>query len=552
MKLSSLLTVAGMALGVLAGDAKSGKGDSDSDLPPIEVVGNKFFYTNNGSQFFVKGVAYQENVANKSEGTHFKDPLADGKSCKRDIEYLQKLGTNLIRVYAINTTQDHSECMEALQKAGIYVIADLSEPGLSIQREDSTWDVELYKRYTSVVDTLHKYKNVMGFFGGNEVVSNKTDTPSAAFVKAAIRDTKAYIKEKGYRTIPVGYSANDDPDTREDSAKYFACGSEEESADFYGINMYEWCGESSFESSGYKERTEEFKNLGIPIFFSEYGCNSEHPRKFTEVGTLYGDKMTDVWSGGIVYMYFQEENDYGLVSIKDDKVSTLGDFSYLSKELAKISPSSAKTGDVTGTRETVKCPAATGKSWKANSKLPPSPNQGVCDCVSNAAKCVVADDVKEKDYGKLFGYICGEIDCSGTQANGTKGEYGAYSGCDGKAQLNFLLDLYYKKNKENKSACDFKGSASVVDSPKTPSSCKSILSEAGTAGTGSVSASVTGTYGGAAEAGQSSSGASKAGSSGSGSSSSGGSSDAGSINANGVRVMGGASFALALALMVVV
>ena len=203
--------------------------------------------------------------------------------------------------------------MNAFANAGIYVISDLSEPANSINRDNPQWNAELYARYTSVVDSLANYTNTLGFFAGNEVANAPNNTAASAFVKAAVRDIKAYIVQKKYRPLGVGY-ATDDDDTRIELADYFDCGSPTDAIDFWGYNIYSWCGNSNYSTSGYEDRTQEFSTYNVPAFFAEYGCNKVEPRPFTEVGALFGSDMTPVWSGGIVYMYFQEANDFGKLS----------------------------------------------------------------------------------------------------------------------------------------------------------------------------------------------------------------------------------------------
>ena len=193
--------------------------------------------------------------------------------------------------------------------AGIYVISDLSDPVDSINRDSPEWNLELYTRYTAVVDELQQYSNVMGFFAGNEVSNQPNNTQASVFVKAAVRDTKAYIKQKNYRPIGVGYATNDD-DQRTNLADYFDCGEPADAIDFWGYNIYSWCGNSNIQSSHYLERTQAFASYNVPAFFAEYGCNTE-ARVFTEVGALFGPQMSPVWSGGVIYMYFEEANNYG-------------------------------------------------------------------------------------------------------------------------------------------------------------------------------------------------------------------------------------------------
>ncbi|KAJ9604046.1 1 3-beta-glucanosyltransferase gel4 [Cladophialophora chaetospira] len=487
-------TVAGAALFIKSAYA---------DVDPIVISGSKFFYKTNGTQFFMKGIAYQQdylgNGTTSSGNDNYVDPLADPKSCQRDIPYLVQLGTNTIRTYAIDPTQNHDECMNMLADAGIYVISDLSSPGSSIIRDSPTWNDDLYARYTAVVDSLSKYSNTLGFFAGNEVSNNNTNTDASAFVKAAVRDTKAYIKKNVQRPIGVGYATNDDAGIREDLANYFDCGNREDAIDFWGYNIYSWCGDSSYTESGYDQRTAEFQSYDVPVFFAEYGCNTVQPREFTEVGALYGDQMTPVWSGGIVYMYFQEVNDFGLVSVDGSSVSTLADFNALSSQIAKISPTGVNSASYSPTNTAAAACPSVNNDWQASSNLPPTPNQELCECMYNALTCR-PNNVDDDSVGDLFGIVCGlgQGTCDGITANATTGDYGAYGMCNPQQQLGWALNSYYEQQNaagNGASACDFSGSATSTAASSPTGNCAALISQAGSAGTGTVTSAPSGTGG---------------------------------------------------------
>ncbi|KAL9019021.1 MAG: hypothetical protein Q9185_003672 [Variospora sp. 1 TL-2023] len=465
-----------------------------ADLDPIVIKGSKFFYQSNGTQFFMRGVAYQEDFSSNgtiSGGTEYTDPLADPDACARDVPLLAQLRTNTIRVYAVDPTANHDECMRLLSDAGIYVIADLGEPGNSINRDSPQWNQEIYSRYEGVVDNLMKYSNTLGFFAGNEVTNLPNNTEASAFVKAAVRDVKAYIVSRDYRPIGVGYATNDD-DQRTDIAQYFNCGDPSLSIDFYGYNIYSWCGESSYRESQYQARTQEFSDYNIPVFFAEYGCNVVQPRIFEEVGALYGPDMTEVWSGGIIYMYYQETNDYGLVTVgPDDQVTKLPDFTALSSQIARVTPSGVEMGSYSPTNRPQACPSR-DSAWAASERLPPMPNNAVCSCMVQSLNCTAQDDISDEDITTNFDYLCdpnnGDF-CSGILANGSTGVYGAYSMCNAKERISWAFNAFFedqsRNNPDNTDACNFRGAARTQRG-QASGDCRNVVNQAGGSGTGTI------------------------------------------------------------------
>lgn len=467
-----------------------------ADVDSVVVYGSKFFYASNGTQFFIRGVAYQEPSDSSSD---FVDPLANITTCERDIPYLTAIRTNTIRVYGVDVNNTHDECVNAFADNDIYLIIDLGSPTESIDRDDPSWEVSLYQRYTDVIDEFSNYTNVIGFFAGNEVTNSANTTEASAFVKAAVRDSKAYIAEKGYNKS-VGYAAADVSSIRTQLADYFNCNEEDESVDFFGDNVYEWCGNSSFTESGYDNIASDFANYSVPYFFAEYGCNTVDPRTFTNIPVMYGSDMDYMLNGGIVYEYFNDVNDYGLVTISGGEVSTLTDYSAFSTEIVSATPTGTSKSDYTITNTALQACPTIDSNWAANSVLPPTPDATLCDCMVASLTCVVDDSVSSSDYGDLFSYFYGLGDSAyyeGIYANGTSGVYGAYSMCNPKDQLSWAMNAYYEVQSakgNGASACSFSGSASTQSATTSGSTCTSLLAAVGTAGTGSVSgAAATGT-----------------------------------------------------------
>lgn len=264
---------------------------------------------------------------------------------------------NTIRVYNLDPTLDHQACASIFNAAGIYMILDVNSPlpNQSLNR-GSPWDSynsDYMTRVFQVVKSFHHYNNTLGFFSGNEVINQDSVVQVPGYVRAVTRDIKDFIAKQSPRSIPVGYSAADVASELADTWNYLGCelsNSTSSKIDFFGLNSYSWCGKSSFTTSGYDQVVAQFSNTTIPVFFSEYGCNTISPRVFSEVPVLYGPQMTGVMSGGLVYEYSEEPNNYGLVTLNDNNtVSILQDYDNLRTEYNSLDISLLEQANSTAT-----------------------------------------------------------------------------------------------------------------------------------------------------------------------------------------------------------
>ncbi|KAI5245998.1 glycoside hydrolase family 72 protein [Aureobasidium subglaciale] len=348
-----------------------------SAIPTISVKGSKFF-TSDGNQYFVKGIAYQLVP---------EDPLIDNNQCQLDASLMKTLGANAIRVYHVDPDADHKACMSTFADAGIYLFVDLDTFNTQIEQTSPHWNESQYDAFAKVMDEFQQFDNTAGFFVGNEVLTTSNGSIAAPYVKAAARDMKSYRNSKNYRNIPVGYSAADISSLRPNLQNYLACGTNSSDAlDFFSLNSYEWCGQTTYEVSGYEQLTHDITSYNIPIFFSEVGCNTPKPRTFDDQAAIFGSEMAPYWSGSMIYEWLEEANNYGLINYgpQTDPTATNAvggftrsgtptpispDFYNLSNQWKTLTPSSVSEAAYSPTNSAPECPAYTSGVWEVSGNV---------------------------------------------------------------------------------------------------------------------------------------------------------------------------------------
>ncbi|KAI9460168.1 glycoside hydrolase family 72 protein [Lactarius psammicola] len=473
----------------------------------------RYLYNADGSRFYIKGIAYQEQGAAIvdpnapfSEPSTFIDPLANATACARDIPFLQQLGVNTIRVYSVNASLNHDSCMQGLSSAGIYTMyvvvlgfgaytfhsLDLTLPvNGSIDRSSPAWTTNLLGSYINTIDAFSKYDNVLAYNVGNEVVVSPNGTTAATFVKAAARDTKAYLNSKSSSAL-VGYAAIDGDDSWiVPLANYLSCdpsGSNSGSTaiDIFGLNNYEFCGNSTFAAS-YAGKTGDFAGYNVVAYFSEYGCNNPTPRVWAEVPVLFGSDATPVWSGGIAFSYFPAESgqgEFGMITLSSDgsTVTPNTDFDNLRTQYNQVSFINDPSQSSAPSASFPACPQQ-NSSFLASTTLPPTPSDSACQCLESNLSCQFNPQTSNTSaiIGPLLDTACSLLgtvggSCGLIAGNGQTGQYGLVSSCDPSTKLSFAMSEYFEANRRDPQACSFSGNGTVNAKASSSSGASAVAS----------------------------------------------------------------------------
>ena len=286
--------------------------------------------------------------------------------------------------------------MSVFASLGIYVWLDLDTFNTTIQQDSPAWTASQFYAFTQVLDAFVGFDNLAGFWIGNEVIDTAAGSPAAPYIKAAVADIKSYISAKSYRPVPIGYSAADIASLRPALQNYLACSpTPAQNIDFFGLNSYEWCGDSSYTTSGYANLEAMSQNYSIPIFFSETGCNVVQPRSFADQSAIFGPNMSATWSGAIVYEWVQSSNDYGLVTYPaaggaaGDPAPIEPDFENLRAQWTTLAPSGVAEAQYTPSLSPPQCPEATG-GWLVDGDVAlPTVGEAVVSAVAASSFSVV-------------------------------------------------------------------------------------------------------------------------------------------------------------------
>ncbi|GAB9465368.1 1,3-beta-glucanosyltransferase gel1 [Globisporangium polare] len=264
---------------------------ADAWVEPVVAKGNKFFSSQTGDEFRLKGMAYypRPNAGDKADVSNY-DWAADEHEAvwTPHLKVMKDLGVNTIRLYSIDPSKSHDKFMCACSDAGIYVLVGMTAPCKNCSIENVLpplcYAGELLERAMAVYNSFAVYDNTLGFSIGNENNLMPLGTAIAPCVKAFLRDTRKYAAScsSSLRKVPIGLDIADIP-PRAQWIQYYDCqvGSDENTrAEWMGFNPYVECDPVTHteyaQSTGLKILMKEYSEAACarPILFGEFGCNA--------------------------------------------------------------------------------------------------------------------------------------------------------------------------------------------------------------------------------------------------------------------------------------
>ncbi|OAG07790.1 uncharacterized protein CC84DRAFT_719666 [Paraphaeosphaeria sporulosa] len=272
-----------------------------AEVEPIEIKGSHFFYKN-GTAFFVRGIRYEPFGYELSNFNPPPDPLGSGILCRRDIPYLSGFNINVIVVAYIDRDKDHSECVNALADAGIYVVPQVDA---GVNSYLYVWNQETFDYKIGIISSLANYSNVLAF----RMTAAGQQPTDLLYFRAAFRDMRTYMSEVLHRSIPIVLSIL--PEEQEkDTIDYIWC--HDDAADIVQL----WMGNSVINCTSdqnIEDAVDFAKSLSGPIVLEGMRCDlyigEFDDRNYEFMYDVYSDKGAAALSGGILDTYYGDWNE---------------------------------------------------------------------------------------------------------------------------------------------------------------------------------------------------------------------------------------------------
>ncbi|KAJ7225908.1 Glucanosyltransferase-domain-containing protein, partial [Mycena pura] len=412
------------------------------------------------------------------------DPLGDSAGCARDLPFLKQLGVNAIRVYSVDSSLNHDDCMGNFSAAGIYTMQVIVLLWAAMSLLESAFPTTTTRCGTAMVSTQSGICRQHRPFPHNRPGRTTSARASRGPQRAPLPNRASTRATQESRT------------TRDASflmplANYLSCdpsGSNSASStiDLFGLNNYEWCGDAP--STTYNGINGDFAGYNVAAYFSEFGSETCNPgvRVWTETSTLFSSPMTDIWSGGLAFSYFpamSTAGQFGMVNISMDgtTVTPNPDFKNLASQYSQVTFVNSPSQSSAAASSFPACPTA-NSTWEASNTLPPTPNDAPCACLETALACQF--HTSSSNYSALVGTLtnvaCSLLgtsggNCDDISGNGTTGVYGRVEMCDPLTKLSYVFSQYFELNGRQASACSFNGNGTVnADAPSgTPAAAAS-------------------------------------------------------------------------------